>query len=260
MLKLFYKKISLIVVLSVTLLLVYMLILAVAIEKPKIGIPGQLFPLASFEAAENPLYQYGLVKVNQVQKSNKVYKSIVPLRGDGRYEIKGGDLDWRVFNFNGEADITGSGYNGIARDARVLSDFPREAAELSVNYFNNLKTGCYALYDLNANGTDEIIIQSGYGSSGLQYLFLEKQGNKWHVIEGFTGGVVLTSLDLMNYTKKQYSSRYWYITYWGSSGKDFVQVVDAYRDGKYRKVSSQSVPYALRELDFGRLNIDANCN
>lgn len=241
------------------LLLAYILIVAIVREKLEIGIPAQQFPSTSFEISKNSLYKYGLVKSNQTQKSNKVYKSIKPLRGDGRYEIKGGELDWKAFNFNGEVDITGRGYKGIASDAKILDDFPREAAELSVKYFNNLKTGCYALYDLNANGTEEIIIQSGYGSSGLQYLFLEKQGNKWHLIEGFTGGFVLSSLDLMINTKKQFSSNYWHVIYWWSSGNDFVQVIDAYRDGKYREVSKQNVPFALRELDFGRLNIDASC-
>lgn len=259
MFKLIRKKASLIITLLMIFILLSMLFLAFFREKLPVRVPAQLFPLAAFEAAKNPLYQYGLVEVNQLQKSNKIYKSIVPLRGDGRYEIKGGELDWHAFNFNGEADITGEGVTGIATDAKIPPNFPREAAELSVKYFENLKTGCYALYDLNADGNDEIIVQSGWGSGGLQYLFLEKQKRKWKVIEGFTGGFVLTLLDLIDNSKKRYSSDYWYVTYWWSSGIDFVQVVDAYRNGQYEEVSSQNVPFAVRELDFGRLNVNAGC-
>lgn len=228
-------------------------------ENSDAGIPATQFPISAFEEAKNPLLQYLRVIQNKlINNQPKAYKSIVPLYANGR-EIKAGDLDWHFYSFNGEADISGNGVNGIASDTKIPTNFPIEAAKLAVKYFENLKTGCYALYDLNANGSDEIIVQSGRGSSGAQYLFLEKQRGKWKVIDGFTGGFILTSLDLMVGAKENYSSEYWHITHWWSSGSDFVQIIDAYKKSKYEEVSKQEVPYAVRDLDFGKLDIDANC-
>jgi hypothetical protein len=229
-------------------------------ENPDTGIPATQFPIAAFEEAKNPLLHYYIVIQNKlINRQPKAYKSVVPLYLNGR-EIKAGDLDWHFYSFNGEADISGDGVDGIASDAKIPSNFPIEAAKLTVKYFGNLKTGCYALYDLNANGSDELIVQSGNGSSGAQYLFLEKQNGKWKVINGFAGGFILTSLDLMVSAKENYSSEYWYITHWWSSGSDFIQIIDAYKQGKYEVVSKQGVPYAVRNLDFGKLDIDAACN
>lgn len=250
---------SRVIVLAISLFLGYLIVLSFTQDEAPIAVPAQQFPIRAFEAAKNPLYQYGLVKPDKLEKSTKVYKSVIPLHADGRYEIKGGELDWKFYSFNGEIDVSGEGVDGIAGDVEFPDDFPIEAAKLTVKYFDNLKTGCYALLDLNANGIDEIIVQSGYGSSGAQYAFLEKQNGKWRVIEGFAGGFVLTSLDLMNESKKRYSGDYWYVTHWWSSGNDFVQIIDAYRNREYETVSSQSVPYAVRELDFGRINSNASC-
>lgn len=248
------NKISLVVVI----LFVYLLYVNTK-EDVAVSIPATQFPIAAFEDANDPsLRYYKILKNKLISKEPKVYKSVVPLYANGR-EIQAGELDWHFYSFNGEVDISGNGVEGIASDAKIPSNFPLEAAKVTVNYFRNLKTGCYALYDLNANGVDEIIVQSGFGSSGKQYLFLEKQRGKWKAIDGFAGGFILTSLDLMVGVKENYSSEYWHITHWWSSGSDFVQIIDAYKQGKYEVVSKQGVPYAVRNLDFGKLDINANC-
>lgn len=189
----------------------------------------------------------------------KIYKSVIPLRADGRYEIKGGELDWRSYNFNSEVDISGNGIKGIATDTNLPIDFPIDAAKLSVEYFENIKLGCYALYDLDANGVDEIIVQSGFGSSGLQYVILEKQNEVWKVIDGFSGSFLLTTANLISNDKKKYSSNYWYIMHWARSGNDLVQSLQAYSNGEYKEVSAQIVPNAIRELNFEGLKLDASC-
>ncbi|CAN4276817.1 hypothetical protein MCEMSEM29_01937 [Methylophilaceae bacterium] len=252
------KKFLLVILLVVVLFFVYLLYVN-SNENEAVAIPSTQFPISAFEEAHDPLLRnYKTLKNKLIIKQPKAYKSVVPLYENGR-EIEAGDLDWHFYNFNGEEDISGNGVEGIAKDAKIPSNFPLEAAKVTVSYFDYLKTGCYALYDLNANGVDEIIVQSGYGSSGSQYLFLEKQRGKWKVINGFAGGFILTSLDLRIDTKEQYSNKYWYITHWWSSGSDFVQIIDAYRDGEYKEVSSQNVPYAVRNLDFGKLNNNASC-
>jgi hypothetical protein len=252
------RSLKLLIFSTLVAIAIYIFTNSFLLDGTSIGVPSRQFPTAAFKAVKNPFYKYGLLNERELKKSEKIYKSIVPLRTDGRYEIKGGEFDWQYYSFNGEIDIVGNGLDGIAKEVITPKNFPRNAAVLAVSHFNNLKTGCYALYDLNADGMDEIIVQSGHGSSGAQYAFLEKQHGKWKIIESFAGGFVLTSLNLWSGSKK-YSNDYWYVTHWWSSGNEFVQSVDAYRNGEYEVVSSQSVPFAVRELDFGLLNSDASC-
>lgn len=200
-------------------------------------------------------------KIQLKTLSPKVYRSIVPLRADGRYEIKGGELDWKAYNFNGEADITGNGYDGIAKDANIPADFPLNAAKLTIKEFDNLKRGCYALYDLDANTVDEIFVQSGYGSGGLNYIILENKNGKWRVINGFTGGFILHVFELIGKNAQKYSYDYWRITNWHRSGNDLWQRLTAYRYGKYEEVDIQPVPFAMQQLIYEQLkNINAGCD
>ena len=149
-------------------------------------------------------------------------------------EVKATDLKWR---------------EGSEAPKEVF-EYTKKHDKISINYF--------ARFDLNKDGVDEIIIRSSTfsGSGGQGFMFLERQNGKWTELISFTGGFVLSQLDV----PKTFNQKYYTITQWRRFGNaDTRQSFLAYKNHKYQFISEQPVPLTvIYSKEFQRMLLDIN--
>ena len=85
-----------------------------------------------------------------------------------------------------------------------------EDISLYIKNHDQIPISQFAHFDLNQDGIDEIIIKSSAlsGSGGQGFMFLEKQNGSWNEIVNFTGGFILSRLDV----PKSYNQKYYTMT------------------------------------------------
>lgn len=134
---------------------------------------------------------------------------------------------------------------------------PKDAWKV-IKKIEELGTAHYALFDLNNDGNNEILIRSsGYsGSGGAGFIFLEKQKSTWREIASFTGGFIISGA----WVPDKYQSKYLTITQWQRNGaKQTFQTVLGYKNNKYEEISNQSVPLTLLySKEMQKLLLDIN--
>jgi len=149
-------------------------------------------------------------------------------------EVKAKDLDWQ----NGD------------KIPKEISTYLTKHNPISINQFT--------FFDLNNDGRDEVIIRSVSlgGSGGEGFMFLEKKNGAWAELINFTGGFILSKLDV----PKSYNQKYYTITQWRRFGNaDTIQSFLAYKNHKYHFVSEQPVPLTvLYSKDFQKMLLDIN--
>jgi hypothetical protein len=170
-------------------------------------------------------------KLNTADNQHELENLNTSLKNTG--EIKASDLEW----------------NSHTKIPKEISRYMKKRY-LGINQFS--------LIDLNKDGKDEIIIRSTSlgGSGGEGFVFFEKQNNDWKEIINFTGGFILSHLDI----PQAFNSRYYTITQWRRyGGSDTRQSLLAYKNHKYHFVSEQPIPLTvLYSKDFQKMILDIN--
>ena len=136
-------------------------------------------------------------------------------------------------------------------------NIPKDAWKV-INKIEELGTAHYALFDLNNDGNNEILIRSaGFsGSGGAGFIFLEKQKGTWTEIASFTGGFIIS----WAWAPEKYNKKYLTITQWTRNGAEQTfQTVLGYKNNKYEESSNQSVPLIiLYSKEMQKLLLDIN--
>lgn len=221
-------KIAKIILLSLTLISLTFLLLALIFSEKLIGVKEDVY------------------RVKPTKTSPKKFKSIK----DGDLDVISSQLDWKVFNLYSEAEINvDNEYDNhtIEKNIQFPPGLPRSAAKIAVRKLEG-KKGSYALYDIDGNNIDEIFVQIGSGSGGLNFIVLENQNGKWASILVITGQFILHRQDLTE-NSQNFNSDYYQITNWHQSGvRDTYQSLYAYKNKKYALVSTQNLPPSFRYL------------
>lgn len=149
-------------------------------------------------------------------------------------EVKATDLNWR----------------SSSEISKEVFEYTKKHNQISINQF--------ARFDLNKDGVDEIIIRSSTlsGSGGQGFMFLERQNGKWTELISFTGGFILSQLDV----PKTFNQKYYTITQWRRFGNaDTRQSFLAYKNHKYQFISEQPVPLTvIYSKEFQKMLLDIN--
>lgn len=167
------------------------------------------------------------------------------------------DLKWKNFDFYSISDIAillgdkeGEILDTIDSDVKFPAEFPRAAAEVifSKGSMNDKKQGCYALFDLNDDGLNEIFVTRGVGMNGLGGVsILEKKKNKWREIYYGSANLILHKRTW--FEKRPEDSRldhsYFYITEWHYDAHKYWQLLSAYNGHKYQLINGQGLPWAI---------------
>ena len=136
-------------------------------------------------------------------------------------------------------------------------NIPKDALKV-INKIEELGTAHYAMFDLNNDGNNEILIRSsGFsGSGGAGFIFLEKQKGSWTEIASFTGGFIISEA----WVPEKYNQKYLTITQWMRNGAEQTfQTVLGYKNNKYEEISNQSVPLILLySKEMQKLLLDIN--
>ena len=136
-------------------------------------------------------------------------------------------------------------------------NIPKDAWKV-INKIEELGTSHYALFDLNNDGNNEILIRSsGFsGSGGAGFIFLEKQKGSWTEIASFTGGFIISEA----WVPEKFNKKYLTITQWTRNGAEQTfQTVLGYKNNKYEESSNQSVPLMiLYSKEMQKLLLDIN--
>jgi len=138
------------------------------------------------------------------------------------------------------------------------TEIPKDAIKAIKKFFPYAESTSYAFFDLNSDGSDEIIFKNSdhSGSGGQGFSILEKQNGRWKEILQASGGFIINNLT----TPKGYNRRYNTLTHWHRYGAyETVQYLLAYKNNKYQIVSDQPVPITvLYSKDFQKMILDIN--